>query len=551
MPLFDIRGGSAKKAVVLIFFTAFSAATIFALYTEHAWEDYYITFRVSKNLATGHGLVYTPGEKVHTFTSPLGVLIPAAISAATGNRSDPLVLWLFRIVSSAAFGAAAVLLFQIGRAEKLRSAATVMLIAMFGLDAKTVDFTINGMETGLMMVFLALILKTLIVPSKNPVLMLGVAWAALMWTRPDSFVYITALCVGFLLFHNGSPLGGSRGERFRVFVKAGILAAIFYLPWFVWAWTYYGSPIPHTVIAKGLTHKIRLVDMLVGLPLYPAVSLVSGRALPAMFLPPYAAGGDWPFWAQPCSMLIAWLCAFYWIYTRGHALVRSLSFAFMLGSFYLDRISPFPYPWYLPNCTILAFLMLAVAFDRWAKKWSGPGEPGPVLPKIAAYRLLVRALPVAAISVALFLTMCAAHQLRVRQQVIEDGNRKKIGLWLASNAASKTDTVFLEPLGYIGHYSQLKMLDFPGLSSPEVVAARRRLGMDSAAQLVRELNPDWLVLRPWEEASIQGKDPQLLSGKYQKARVFDVSEQVDSYRWLPGRNYLAVDRIYTVYRRSR
>ena len=34
----------------------------FAAFTGHVWEDYWITYRASHNLATGQGLVYTPGE---------------------------------------------------------------------------------------------------------------------------------------------------------------------------------------------------------------------------------------------------------------------------------------------------------------------------------------------------------------------------------------------------------------------------------------------------------------------------------------------------------
>ena len=62
----------------------------YALYTDHIWEDFFITFRHSENLARGDGLVYQPGERVHGFTSPLGVLlpagagVPAAVGAAVG-----------------------------------------------------------------------------------------------------------------------------------------------------------------------------------------------------------------------------------------------------------------------------------------------------------------------------------------------------------------------------------------------------------------------------------------------------------------------------------
>lgn len=71
-----------------VFGLAFVAAFMWACFTGHVWEDYYITYRSSKNLATGHGLVFNHGERLHTFTSPLGVLLPAAASLLTGNSSD-------------------------------------------------------------------------------------------------------------------------------------------------------------------------------------------------------------------------------------------------------------------------------------------------------------------------------------------------------------------------------------------------------------------------------------------------------------------------------
>lgn len=89
----------------------FLVAMIFAVVTGHGWEDYWITFRASKNLALGQGLVFTPGERLHTFTSPLGVLLPAALSWLTGNHSDALVFWLFRLLSATALAAGMGLLY--------------------------------------------------------------------------------------------------------------------------------------------------------------------------------------------------------------------------------------------------------------------------------------------------------------------------------------------------------------------------------------------------------------------------------------------------------
>src|SRR4051794_39590560 len=82
-----------------VFLAATIVALAFALVTNHAWEDFYITWRVSKNFAGGHGLVFNVGERLHVFTSPLGVLLPALGGILTANASDAAALWLFRALS--------------------------------------------------------------------------------------------------------------------------------------------------------------------------------------------------------------------------------------------------------------------------------------------------------------------------------------------------------------------------------------------------------------------------------------------------------------------
>ena len=211
-PLSNPPGASRpeRKARWLIFAGVFALALAFAAFTQHAWEDYYITYRVSKNLATGHGLVYTVGERVHAFTSPLNVLLPAALSILTGNTSDQLVLWLFRVMSSALLAGAAVLLYESARNNSLSRLATAVLIGMFAFDAKIVDFSINGQEIGFMMFFLALALHALTVRSDWTILKLGLAGAGLMWTRPDGFIYFGALGLVSCCSMRGGRLG-SRG----------------------------------------------------------------------------------------------------------------------------------------------------------------------------------------------------------------------------------------------------------------------------------------------------------------------------------------------------
>jgi hypothetical protein len=86
---------------------------LFAGYTQHLWEDFYITYRISQNLVAGHGLVFEPGEKVHAFTSPLGTLLPAFCSWVVGGHNDVAAVWIFRVINSGFLGGAAVLLIHV------------------------------------------------------------------------------------------------------------------------------------------------------------------------------------------------------------------------------------------------------------------------------------------------------------------------------------------------------------------------------------------------------------------------------------------------------
>jgi hypothetical protein len=145
-----------RLSALWLFCFTIAIVMAWAIYTQHAWEDYYITYRASKNLATGHGLTFTAGEKVHSFTSPLGVLLPAAASLLTGNSSDLAALWIFRAFGAAALaGTMIILQFAFRQIAEAKVAAAGLLAALVLSDAKILDFPINGMETPFLLLFLA------------------------------------------------------------------------------------------------------------------------------------------------------------------------------------------------------------------------------------------------------------------------------------------------------------------------------------------------------------------------------------------------------------
>lgn len=535
--------------VRLVFFGACFAALSFAWVTQHVWEDYYITYRTSKNLATGHGLVFTPGEKLHTFTSPLGVLLPAAASLLTFNSSDDAALWIFRLMSAAAFGGAAVLLLALGRRFGYAPLAALLPALWLITDAKSVDFTINGMETAFMLFFLAYTLLALFSPGKRQWVHLGVAWAGLMWTRPDSFIYVGLIAAGTWIFNQPELTGARRRPLLQLYFEAGLLTTALYLPWLLFAFAYYGTPIPHTITAKGgISAAHSLVTFFKETALLPFQPGESYTSLEATFLPSYYMFPYWPAAVIWPAKVFAGVCYYLWLIPGIRTETRVASFTFCGAHAYLSFFPYFPFPWYIPSTALLAFIAYGGLFAQlWAyserRRMQGPD---------AGWSRIIRrgSLTVATLALvgASWMLYQVGRQAKVQQTVIEDGNRRKIGEWLKARA-EPNDSVFMEPLGYIGFFSGLRTHDFPGMSSRESVEAIRKVGTDWG-DVIRELNPKWLVLRPNEVERIRRKSEDLLDGVFVPVQVFTRLEDIAQID-VNGRKYLEHDATFTVFRRQR
>lgn len=527
----------------IAFLVVLGAALSFALYTRHAWEDYWITFRASRNLAEGHGLVFNPGDRLHTFTSPLGVLLPALAYGMTGNSSDYAALWIFRAMSAAALGGAAWLLFSGARRAGYSPLVAAALVGLIACDAKTLDFTTNGMETGFVLLFLAWFFHALLTRPARPWLHLGVAWAGLMWSRPDSFIYVGAIAVAVLLCNDPARSGRTRVEWLKIFLGAGLVTVVLYAPWLIGTTLYYGTPVPHTVIAKSLERPpVSWGRFLMFLQEFPLKTWGAGNSMAATFLPPYFDLGGWPGWAAKISAIAAIVCASSWLLPFIRWEGRVASFAFFIAHLYLGFLASFHFPWYLPTPAMLGLIVIAALAQTVRDALARIHSASVALGLLAT---LTGGLVASLLFSAHFAWDCA-RQMAAAQRWIEDGNRKQIGLYLREHAKAQ-DSVLLEPLGYIGYFSQLKTFDYPGLSSSEMVAARKKVGSNWAA-LINFLQPTWLVLRDYQLDSLVNSDAGIVHYRYTLEKVFDVSEEVKKLN-IPGRKYLEFDQRFSLYRR--
>jgi len=533
----------------------FGVALAYTSFTGHTWEDYYITFRASKNLAMGNGLVFNPGERVHSFTSPLGVLLPALASLMTGNSSDTGALWIFRIMTMSAYAGAGVLLWRLTRGLFRHVYPALFMVLLLATDAKSIDNATNGMESALVVLFMAWNLWALLRAPQRRAMHLGLAWAGLMWSRPDSFIYVGASAIAVLLFGRFEHRWTDRRELVRDCLIGGALTTVVYGPWILWAWWYYGSPIPHTIIAKGVwMSPITVQTVWQWVTHFPVDIFKGSSTLGGTFSPTYAMTHAWPAFTVRISAGLSLLVMAVWLLPFLRWEARVTSFVFTGAHFYLSYLASYPSPWYLPIVTMLGFFTIACVVGQlmgylslragaagrseasWSPRW------------LIAGSLL---LPIGA----LLLLFCASWTHRIRQTILEDGNRRAVGEYLKAHASSPHATATMECLGYIGFYSNLKIYDYPGLSSPEVVQLLRNTKTRADythyfPEIVSAYNPEWIVLRAHEAGEFRKVDLELLKDYYHLVKVFDCREAIQAIKFLPGRGYPMFDAYFEVYRRN-
>jgi hypothetical protein len=544
-----------RPNVGLILFVAAACLVclIYTLVTNQIWEDSLITLRHSENLLKGEGLTYNAGEKVHGFTSPINVLLLVVCSWLTGKSSYVATFWLYRAFTIPAFAVSGVLLLKaIDRTPPRWTAATWFLGVVYLFDVKSLAYSTNGMEAAFMLLFMAWAVYLMSRSETDRWLLRGLCWGGMMWTRPDGCVYIVVFSIAELIF-----LSTSRRATFVALAKAAAVCAVVYAPWFVWAWAYYGSPIPHTITAKTSVEQGPLGQLWATFDNYLSILIFqSGQAFRPIYYPAFPTD-----WFRPAILgqvfngltrIIGVVALLYFTYPVQDRFGRAMSLCFAILCSYFACMSRV-YPWYFPPVTMLG----AVAFTRAATSFAFAARDGTVRDVRLGMRNAFVATTFFVLAVCNILLIWPMLQIqRVSQAEVEEG-RAAIGKWLKENALA-TDSVYLEPLGYIGYFSGLHMDDFPGLVSPKVVRIRRQLPPDAEPAgaymllVIPELKPDWVVLRRSEYELLQNSPPfaQQFLKDYVLRREFDITDKLNEYPSLPAKRYHLFDAYFAVFHRK-
>lgn len=501
-------------------------AAAYIIFTGSVWEDYLITFRHTENLVRGHGLVYQPGERVHGFTSVINTLLPA-LPLWLGASFEGALLF-YQVCSLFALGFGSMVLARTLEAKvglgRVQLAGIAVLV---GCSTKIIAFSSNGQEGGFLICFWSLgLAAALSLEERHGWRNFGLAAAGLLYTRPDSPLYIVILA-----------FVGLAHADFRVrrvlppLLRAAGLAAVLYAPWFLWAWSYYGNPIPHTVLAKSsgaLLVEGSLVKTLL------AMSPQSVMVLLNIFGPIYPPA-NWPEPLLLLCLLAGLAAAVYWAVPVRDRFGRSCSFGLLVLLVYIafTGAQRLAFPWYfVPACLLAAIVTVRMTRQLWL--WPRRGA--------RAGAGVAFVLVVAASGTTLLLTF---QQMRIQQEEIENGTRRALGTFLRNNARPG-DSVYAECLGYIGYYYGGKMLDYPGLVAPEVVRARREHG-DKYELVPEVLKPNWIVARPVEIEAILKREA--LRDAYEVLGTADARERLNARGRFTGDASVRFDELFYILKR--
>jgi len=239
---------SLRTKILLGFLVAALAFTARILPGPRTIDDAYITFRYVRNLLDGKGPVFNPGQPVLGTTTPLYMGLLAAVSLPLGGSDAPFPE-IALLINALADALTCLLLIGIG--SSLRSTAAGWAAALlWAISPVSVTFAVGGLETS---VYILLLLSVLYCRLRGKLNAMSVLAGLAFLTRPDALILIVLLW-SELAFSFLRQNGFSAGMRKLVPVSVPLLLIL--TGWFMFSTGYYGTLLPHSMLAKSIAYRL-------------------------------------------------------------------------------------------------------------------------------------------------------------------------------------------------------------------------------------------------------------------------------------------------------
>jgi len=443
----------------------------------HLYDDAYITLRYARSIADAHAFVFNPGERVLGTTTPLFTLAIAALHMGSGISFETLAFAL--AVAGHAAAAALIALFGCRCGFAI---AGVLAGVLYAVAPVAVGPTLGGMETSL---FTAAALAALMPPTCPLRTWQNIVAAAAVLLRPEG-VLVALLRIA----------AAWRTGR-RAAWRTALVIAVCTLPWIVFATTYFGSPLPQSVLAKwaaaGHASAWRASEFF----LYLLLSLPFCAPLPSFGLPARVSFGlqiasnlpiPGPLGVRHAIVLIGAALMMTLMAVGGGAIYRRCRDSVWMVAFALlyvvsySLVDPPIFGWYLVPPLPIALLLFLVA--------------GVEIVQVCIQRPRRREWTFAALAVALLAP--AVHQLRRLPGTPLTGREQayhQAVLLIGPPAQDEHTVIGALEIGTVGYFTRARVLDYYGLVSPDLLGR----GIDT---IIETYHPDYFIvhegLARWE-----------------------------------------------------
>lgn len=432
-----------RLVLLLVALVMLAAFAVRLVPTPRNVDDSFITFRYSRNIASGQGFVYNPGVQTLGTTTPLYTLTMAGISLATGGGQN--FPWYALIVNALADAANAALLFLIVRRVTGQIAPAVLMGVLWALAPQSVTFAVGGMETSVAILWM---LATVWAFLNERRVWVGVFAGLGMLTRPDSALWI--LPIG--LYQLVAVYRQQKTVPWQTWL-AGVLTLA---PWVAFSVWYFGSPLPNSLGAKSVAYIVPPWDAL--------TVLVQRYATPFMEFEAFGSRG-----AMLGAVIypLLNLFAFSYVWRRAPRLAAFLVYPWLYAAVFASA-NPLMFRWY--SVPPMPAWMIGAVLGLWAVitplqrrvRWLGPAAAltmgllwGGM--QLTGWTLTPdhgpdRPAPV-----------MAWHLLELQYQDIGTQLREEYGVTADTRVASAD-------IGAIGYFSGATIVDTVGLVTPELSA---------------------------------------------------------------------------------
>lgn len=459
---------SVAGALLILLFSC-----MWSIYGPHIIDDAYITFRYARNISRGEGLVYNPGERVQGASTPLYTLILGFLGFLGINIKTGAIF--LGIMASIAI---LVLLIIIGISSGYPKAGW---LAAFVITSQLIWIliSVSGMET---MLYSLVILSGLYFASRKKWRWVGLHAGLAMLLRNDGLI-LAFILLAAVIWKAG----------LKSFVRETVKALLIYLPWFIFACIYFGSPLPHSVKAKTVINNLTWMGL--AKQYYQFLSLA-------------------PLWWMWLPLSVYGTLR---MVKKSSAYLVFPSFIFLyLFAFIVSRRPVAFYPWYLVPLFPPVFFTASVGLREIIEKILNPERKntGKASHRWISKNLKFDLFLLAGALIVLFQMMdILSKREQFGKHILHREEKYRRAAKIFSEEIKPGDTVYVGELGAIGWYlPEAYIIDSAGLISPKVYEIRKRDReaimnkgespedyLDGTEQVtlsvIEELRPDYIISR--------------------------------------------------------